>query len=533
MRAASTLDIPARPAREKVRAAEKPKPLQSPATGFAGAFAMLAMYIAYTQFQARVPSGGPNWSSLWGFQGIARDYVDIFLCLATAFLVMVTFEKALQLTRGLALAVVAVAATVVGDAGQGVVPFGGEVLTHAELGLFGGLAGLLSLLVLDLGVRVRSGAIARRKVVPWARALRSGFFRWLALWSVISLAVVVYQGSKLYSGLPLNSNGYYLNWRVTSGFIWWVFTTVGLAYCVLTVRYHHKLGSDRTDSAVGVLLLVRRAWRRGPRAALRSLEVRRVRVALGDVAVKFFWAPLMVTFMFNECGNLRSNLAGAQQVFARFGILGGVGHLVSAFFQGGLDEAFVDHSYHALYHGLFVVDVSVGLLGYLSASRWLGNKSKSVETSGFGWMVALACYPPFNDVTGQIVPYDASHGPAYALFNLLFLQRLMMVLTLALFTIYVWGTVVFGLRFSNLTHRGLIESGPYKWIRHPAYATKNIAWWTESVLRFGSPWQFVYILGCNLLYALRAYTEEQHLLQFEDYRAYCKKVKWRFLPGVF
>lgn len=533
MRAAKTLDVPARVRLEKVRAIEQSKPLQSPVTGFAGAFAMLAMYVSYVQFQGRVQGGGPNWNSLWGFTGIARDYVDIFLCLGTTFLVMVTFEKALQLTKALALGIVAVAAMNVSGAGTDLVPFGGELLSRAEVAMFGGIAALVSLMVADLAIRTRDAA-PRAGLVPWPEALRSGFFRWLALWALVSAAVLVYQGSKLYSGLPAGTNNYYFNWRVTAGLVWWGFTVVGFAYAVITVRYHRKLGSDRTDTAMGLLVIARRVWSAGPRSALRMLvRHRRLRVALADAAVKFFWAPLMVTFMFNECGNFHTNLAGAQQIFANLGVGGGLAHLFDAFVHGGVDERFVDQSYHALYHGLFVVDVSIGLLGYLCASRWLGNKSKSAETTGFGWMVALACYPPFNDVTGQLVPYDGNHGPAYALFNLLFLQRLMMVLTLALFTVYVWATVVFGLRFSNLTHRGVIETGPYKWIRHPAYATKNLAWWTESVLRFGSPWQFIYILGCNLLYALRAYTEERHLLGFEDYQRYAKRVKWRFFPGIF
>lgn len=35
--------------------------------------------------------------------------------------------------------------------------------------------------------------------------------------------------------------------------------------------------------------------------------------------------------------------------------------------------------------------------------------------------------------------------------------------------IYAWATIMFGGRFSNLTHRGIITNGPYPWTKHPAY----------------------------------------------------------------
>ena len=35
---------------------------------------------------------------------------------------------------------------------------------------------------------------------------------------------------------------------------------------------------------------------------------------------------------------------------------------------------------------------------------------------------------------------------------------------------------MFSFRFSNLTHRGIITSGPYRFTKHPSYVSKNIAW---------------------------------------------------------
>jgi protein-S-isoprenylcysteine O-methyltransferase Ste14 len=93
--------------------------------------------------------------------------------------------------------------------------------------------------------------------------------------------------------------------------------------------------------------------------------------------------------------------------------------------------------------------------------------------------------------------------------------------------------MAFGLRFSNLTNRGIIARGPYAWIRHPAYVSKNIAWWAENARSFSSLWQIIFLAAWNYIYYLRAVTEERHLLRDPDYRAYCQKAPYRFIPGFF
>ena len=47
--------------------------------------------------------------------------------------------------------------------------------------------------------------------------------------------------------------------------------------------------------------------------------------------------------------------------------------------------------------------------------------------------------------------------------------------------IYAWATVAFGLRFSNLTYRGVLTNGPYRFTKHPAYLAKNTFWWLETL----------------------------------------------------
>ena len=97
--------------------------------------------------------------------------------------------------------------------------------------------------------------------------------------------------------------------------------------------------------------------------------------------------------------------------------------------------------------------------------------------------------------------------------------------------IYAWATFAFGIRFSNLTYRGVLTNGPYGFTRHPAYLSKNLFWWC-SVMPFlvvnQSPVDAIrntfFLLCVNGIYYWRARTEEAHLLaedqKYRDYYAW-------------
>jgi protein-S-isoprenylcysteine O-methyltransferase Ste14 len=97
----------------------------------------------------------------------------------------------------------------------------------------------------------------------------------------------------------------------------------------------------------------------------------------------------------------------------------------------------------------------------------------------------------------------------------------------ALAGLYAWSTVIFGLRFSNLTHRGILTNGPYRWFKHPAYLSKNVFWWLAHLpflVTAGGPAEALrnsaLLLLVNAVYWWRAKTEGRHLDADPDYRAY-------------
>ncbi|PLK28078.1 protein-S-isoprenylcysteine methyltransferase [Porphyrobacter sp. TH134] len=188
---------------------------------------------------------------------------------------------------------------------------------------------------------------------------------------------------------------------------------------------------------------------------------------------------------------------------------------------------------------LFVIDVQIGTVGYLLTLRPLDSHIRSGNPLLAGWLAALLCYPPF--VWGIIGPgnsvlsyeFDTPGWAHWFAGNDALLWAWGGVL-LFLTGIYAWATVAFGIRFSNLTYRGVLTHGPYRFTRHPAYLSKNLFWWA-SVLPFmvtnGSLVEAtrncVFLLVVNAIYYWRARTEEAHLLaedpKYREYHAWMEQ----------
>jgi len=185
-----------------------------------------------------------------------------------------------------------------------------------------------------------------------------------------------------------------------------------------------------------------------------------------------------------------------------------------------------------LFELLFVIDVQIGTVGYLLTLRPLDAHIRSGNPFLAGWVAALLCYPPFvYGFMGQngIIQYEyQTAGWGYWLAGHEALLWAWAAGLVTLTALYAWATAAFGIRFSNLTYRGVLTNGPYRWTRHPAYLSKNLFWWLSAMpflVTTGSPLEAVrntVFLGViSGIYFWRAKTEEAHLLA-EDakYRAY-------------
>jgi protein-S-isoprenylcysteine O-methyltransferase Ste14 len=178
---------------------------------------------------------------------------------------------------------------------------------------------------------------------------------------------------------------------------------------------------------------------------------------------------------------------------------------------------------------MFLIDVAFATVGYMLTMRPLDAHIRTANPFMSAWVAALICYPPFV-LMGAGGPLDYHHGTAewsYWLSESIAAQWAFAAVLVGLTCIYAWATVAFGLRFSNLTHRGILTHGPYRWMRHPAYLSKNLFWWFSTLpflVTNNSLTDVVrnsaMLAAVGSIYYWRAKTEEKHLSADPDYRAY-------------
>ena len=300
--------------------------------------------------------------------------------------------------------------------------------------------------------------------------------------------------------------------EVLEAYVWIV-----LAYALLLPVYY--MGTDGPSKALllarGFLGLLRNG------RSLSSDEALAGRILL----LKFFFAPLMVSWLIQHIAGFASlaNLPSIEHVTT-----------ISDWVK------FYNLNIHArLIHLIIFVDVLLFTLGYLIEHPRLKNTFVSVDPTLSGWVVCLICYPPFNTALKAFIGWYSTDAPTVAD---PWLQCALNLAVLLSFGFYSWASVNLGFKASNLTNRGIVRHGVYRWIRHPAYTFKNLAWWMgampplwaalqTSVL--GSIAILLSLCGWTAIYVARALTEERHLLMADNgYREYMQQVRYRFIPGL-
>jgi protein-S-isoprenylcysteine O-methyltransferase Ste14 len=190
-----------------------------------------------------------------------------------------------------------------------------------------------------------------------------------------------------------------------------------------------------------------------------------------------------------------------------------------------------------LYYFLIFIDVGLASLGYLMSFRLTDTHIRSSEPTMLGWIVTLACYEPLWSIVGShYLVFDTGYPWDAWLGNKPVLYVIWGSGILVLIAVFTWSTVMFGARFSNLTHRGIITNGPYRWTKHPAYLVKNLSFWMLAVpFMPRGTWdetlsRCLLLLGLNFIYFMRAKTEEWHLSRDPEYVQYAL---WMEEHGMF
>ena len=395
--------------------------------------------------------------------------------------------------------------------------------TPFSVGLLGMLAGVLTLwLVRDstaldgatrstvacLAIIATVGAyellVARVYLRPSAgltrRALRSLNIARVAM-RLASLACIYAGIGALYWLLPEYHGSFYHPF-------WSLVGTLAPYVAVAAPFYFAWMDTHQRETDDAYLLLARLLLR-----GERPSNWRPLREMLAGWMVKAFFLPLMTVYLSTNAAQLNASLSAA------------------------LNAPFSLATFRFMYDLSFAMDLMFGTVGYLCTLRILDSHVRSAEPTTLGWLVALICYQPFwSLISSQYIRYEGSMFWDNWLISMPVLRIVWGSVIVALLLCYACATMSFGLRFSNLTNRGIITSGPYRLTKHPAYIAKNLSYWMVSV-PFIEPlgWQ-VALMHCaalvavNLLYFVRAKTEEKHLMNDPDYRAYAE---WIARNGVF
>lgn len=337
---------------------------------------------------------------------------------------------------------------------------------------------------------------------------QSVFWRFVSLWLLVSLFCFFYNTHPYYGNPDFDKARAFMNK------VYVIFCIAVFPYTWFTLKFNYRLKDDFRDPTIIFFVLLKRIGlaiaSRDINQLLGLLKVKRFNNFLLTLAVKGFFLPLMTMFMFHHITTVS-------------GLMTRVSTPMSGIH---LSHWFLD----LIYNSLFIVDTVVAIMGYGLELKWLGNKTKSVEPTAFGWLVALMCYPPFNGISGLYFPLQTKDELYLPITEE---QKILVrIIIIMLYVVFIWGTVALGVRFSNLSNKGIIARGPYKYIRHPAYASKNIAWWFEHLQYMKGLNNVLPLLCWNMIYTLRAITEEKHLMKDPEYREYMKKVKYMFIPGL-
>jgi protein-S-isoprenylcysteine O-methyltransferase Ste14 len=99
--------------------------------------------------------------------------------------------------------------------------------------------------------------------------------------------------------------------------------------------------------------------------------------------------------------------------------------------------------------------------------------------------------------------------------------------------VVIVGKISIGRSFGIVpANRGVVVRGPYTLVRHPIY-TGYLITYVAFVLAHPRPWNLAILLCAGPAFAVRALLEERVLSQDDTYRAYCERVGWHLVPGVF
>jgi protein-S-isoprenylcysteine O-methyltransferase Ste14 len=147
---------------------------------------------------------------------------------------------------------------------------------------------------------------------------------------------------------------------------------------------------------------------------------------------------------------------------------------------------------------------------------------------GEGWVVAQA-------VVGAAIVVLGLVGPGWPSSVRLVLSVVGAVLAACGLALFVWGVASLGPSISPFPRpaegASLLDHGAFRRVRHPIYGGILLLAAGWSLVR--SPLALVASAGLAMVLELKSRHEEALLVAtYRGYDEYCRRVRWRFVPGI-
>lgn len=298
-----------------------------------------------------------------------------------------------------------------------------------------------------------------------------------------------------------------------------LYVTYGVLYFIATLKFKASRTEDFYDNAIRLLALCKytllatfsRRDRKRARIAWRNTYNRKVVL---NLFMRAYFIPVMVVQIYS---GLKGSISLSADDFSHYNIM------TMLLWISGI---------------LWFADALSAASADCIESRWVENRSRSIDLTAGGWLICLCCYAPFNQVTGTLFPFAplvATNNAADLIFVDQTLLLILKFVEVGILAALVYSDLSLGPSGANITFKKLQDRGPYGIVRHPATTCKMVLWWSQSLL-YVNFWSWEIVFGhlmWNVIYILRALSEERHLKRFPEYRAYMDKVRYRLIPGVW
>jgi len=349
-------------------------------------------------------------------------------------------------------------------------------------------------------------------LIHWPTLLRKAAARY-AIWLII-----IYSALLLYQNLPI-----YNKERFQANFIFFsqlinAYLILGLPYFFITLIMKSSRREDFYDPAIRLLHmgkqlalgLIKEDRNKAAYLVLRNKYNRKV---LLNLVMRAYFLPIMII---QVLGMTLSNL-----------------DLIHNLKSNGQILSFLYFATTVLW----LMDIINATLSYSLESRWLENRSRSIDMTVTGWLVCFCCYEPLNQITGYLFPFApfvATNNPQDLIVPSTDFLIVIKVIEVVFLCGHIYSDVSLGPSIANVTFKKLQTRGPYGLVRHPGTTTKLSFWLMQSIF-YKQFWTLKIIYGYVMwavIYVSRALTEERHLKKYPEYREYMKKVKYRFFPWL-